>query len=159
MQHAFYTFMEIEQSASMMHSWWYACKQARTLAQAQPSACHVAVLEEGVELHALGTPRMQFDTYESNVLFVLRFMIDAGVVGGGWVSAPAGKWKLGSAQPGAQRKKLSTCQVDIHMSYRCAFACLQRGMNWRLTAVGCRLRSCALDCLSHQSGTCKARSI
>ena len=76
-----------------------------------------ALLEDGVELGPLGLPRTVFDTFESNVLFVLRYMIDAGVVGGGWVSAPAGKFHVGGA---AGRLKLSTCQLDIHMNYRCA---------------------------------------
>jgi hypothetical protein len=38
------------------------------------------MVEEGIELHNLGFPRMMFETFESNVLFVLRYMIDAGVV-------------------------------------------------------------------------------
>jgi DNA polymerase delta subunit 1 len=60
--------------------------------------------------------RVQFDTYESNVLFVLRYMIDAGVVGGCWVSVPAGKYDIGGKNG---RPKLSTCQLDLHLNYGC----------------------------------------
>lgn len=43
-------------------------------------------------------------TYESNITFVLRFMVDKGVVGGGWVELPAGAWTPIS-------RKETTCQV------------------------------------------------
>ena len=33
-----------------------------------------------------------FTTFESNVLFALRFMIDHDVVGGNWVELPAGQY-------------------------------------------------------------------
>lgn len=35
-----------------------------------------------------------FITYESHVLFALRFMVDCNVVGGGWVELPAGKYQV-----------------------------------------------------------------
>ena len=62
--------------------------------------------------------RLSFSTFESNVLFVLRFMIDTGVVGGSWVSAHAGKYAVGGTGSNCTRSKLSTCQIDIHLSYR-----------------------------------------
>ncbi|XLT09012.1 hypothetical protein HN51_054805 [Arachis hypogaea] len=34
-----------------------------------------------------------FMTYESNVLFALRFMIDCNIAGGNWIEIPAGKYK------------------------------------------------------------------
>ena len=37
-----------------------------------------------------------FITYESHVLFALRFMVDCNVVGGGWVELPAGKYEVRS---------------------------------------------------------------
>ena len=79
-----------------------------------PSAQNAAVLEDGIEVQALGL-RMAFDTFESNVLFVLRFMIDAGVVGGCWCELPAGKYRVGG-QDG--ERQLSTCQIDAHINYR-----------------------------------------
>ncbi|KAL4063167.1 DNA polymerase family B-domain-containing protein [Scleroderma yunnanense] len=49
-----------------------------------------------------------YPTYESNIPYVLRFMIDAKVVGMSWVEIPAGKYKL---IPDEARK--STCQIEL----------------------------------------------
>jgi DNA polymerase delta subunit 1 len=78
---------------------------------------HAAVLEDGITTNT-GRP-LAFQTFESNVLFVLRFMIDCGVVGGCWVTAKASRYSV-SAATGATgcRPKLSTCQIDLHLSYR-----------------------------------------
>jgi hypothetical protein len=93
---------------------------SRTRGEGQPRSntrgCCAGLLEDGVDLGSLGLQRMSFDTFESNVLFVLRYMIDAAVVGGCWVSAPRGKYRVGGA---GGRPKLSTCQLDLHLSYRC----------------------------------------
>ena len=51
-----------------------------------------------------------FMTYESNVLFALRFMIDCNVVGGNWIEVPAGKYKKTS-------KSLSNCQLEFDCLY------------------------------------------
>lgn len=74
-----------------------------------------AILEDGVDVPG-GAGRIAFETFESNVLFVLRFMIDCGVVGGCWVSAPAGKYEVGGTK---ERAMLSTCQIDIHLNFKC----------------------------------------
>ncbi|CAG9466535.1 unnamed protein product [Pedinophyceae sp. YPF-701] len=50
-------------------------------------------------------------TYESNVLFALRFMIDADVPGCNWVTAPAGKYEL-VADPAT---RTTTCQIEGHI--------------------------------------------
>jgi DNA polymerase elongation subunit (family B) len=73
-------------------------------------------MEDGVDVDQIG--KMNFSTFESNVLFVLRFMIDTGVVGGSWVTAHAGKYSVGGGSKN-KRTKLSTCQIDIHLSFRC----------------------------------------
>lgn len=49
-------------------------------------------------------------TYESNVLFALRFMIDCNVVGGNWIEVPARKYKKTS-------KSLSNCQLEFDCLY------------------------------------------
>ena len=74
-----------------------------------------AILEDGVDVPG-GAGRVAFETFESNVLFVLRFMIDCGVVGGCWVSAPEGKYELGGTP---DRAMLSTCQIDVHLNFQC----------------------------------------
>lgn len=79
-------------------------------------------MEDGLDVDSGN--KLCFSTFESNVLFVLRFMIDTGVVGGCWVTAHAGKYAVGTACTTSKRSKLSTCQIDIHLNYRWATACL-----------------------------------
>ncbi|GMI85268.1 EMBRYO DEFECTIVE 2780, GIGANTEA SUPPRESSOR5 [Hibiscus trionum] len=49
------------------------------------------ILDRGIQIDGLGMK--SFMTYESNVLFALRFMIDCNIVGGNWIEIPAGKYK------------------------------------------------------------------
>lgn len=48
-------------------------------------------------------------TYESNVLFALRFMIDCNIVGGNWIEVPSGKYKTA--------KSSSYCQLEFNCLY------------------------------------------
>jgi DNA polymerase family B, exonuclease domain len=48
-----------------------------------------AILEQGVPLDCLDGNAKSFQTYESNVLFALRFMVDTDIVGGNWVRCSA----------------------------------------------------------------------
>ena len=50
------------------------------------------MLDDGVQLSGCGVIRGQ--TYESNVPFVLRFMIDNEISGADWVELPAGKYSI-----------------------------------------------------------------
>ena len=69
------------------------------------------ILEQGISLPWLNT-NQAFATYESHVLFVLRFMIDCEVVGGGWVELPAGAYSLVP-----QQSRSSHCQIEAHVHY------------------------------------------
>lgn len=76
------------------------------------------VCERGVAVPGAGV--VHFQTYESAVLYPLRFMIDQDVVGGNWVEAPPTKYKL--AQTAS-----TYCQIEIDI--RCVrgkliFICL-----------------------------------
>lgn len=53
------------------------------------------IMESGLSLGSDGAGSRAFLTYESNVLYALRFMVDKGVVGGCWVTLPKGKYALG----------------------------------------------------------------
>ena len=64
-------------------------------------------------MESMDTTRV-FPTYESNVLFVLRFMVDCDVVGGNWVELPAGTYvHYGANHP----RKISHCQLESHIHY------------------------------------------
>lgn len=55
--------------------------------------------------------RLPTTTYESNVLYALRFMVDRGISGGCWLEAPAGRWHLVPAQG-----RVSHCQLEAHIA-------------------------------------------
>ncbi|GFY91305.1 DNA polymerase delta subunit 1 [Actinidia rufa] len=66
------------------------------------------ILDRGIQIDGLGMK--SFITYESNVLFALRFMIDCNVVGGNWIEVPVGKYKKSA-------KNLSYCQLEFDCLY------------------------------------------
>jgi len=72
------------------------------------TACRT-ILEQGIEVPGLG--QRSFLTFESNVLYTLRFMIDQGIVGGNWLELPAGKY---SHQTGGG---ISLCQYNLALNY------------------------------------------
>ena len=55
---------------------------------------------------------LQGTTYESNVVFALRFMVDCSLGGGNWVEVPAAKYSL-VAEQGRQ----THCQIEAHVRY------------------------------------------
>lgn len=66
------------------------------------------ILDRGIQIDGFGMK--SFMTYESNVLFALRFMIDCNIVGGNWIEVPAGKYKKTA-------KNLSYCQLEFDCLY------------------------------------------
>lgn len=58
--------------------------------------------KEGVAFPALWTGRRTFQSYEANILFELRYLIDSGVNGCDWVRLPASSyWHRGAAMAGS----------------------------------------------------------
>lgn len=47
-------------------------------------------------------------TYESNIAYTLRFMIDHAITGINWLELPQGKWQMRSDQD-----KVSNCQIEF----------------------------------------------
>ncbi|XP_074567466.1 DNA polymerase delta catalytic subunit [Curcuma longa] len=66
------------------------------------------ILERGITIEGIGS--RNFDTYESNVLFALRFMIDCNIVGGNWIEVPAGSYRK-------VIKSMSYCQLEVDCLY------------------------------------------
>ena len=54
---------------------------------------NAGMLEHGINVDSLQR-HMSFATYESHVLFALRFMIDCGLRGGNWVELKAGTYNV-----------------------------------------------------------------
>ncbi|KAL8459612.1 hypothetical protein ACS0TY_036923 [Phlomoides rotata] len=62
------------------------------------------ILERGIQIDGMGTK--SFMTYEGNVPFALRFMIDCNIVGGNWIEVPGGKYKKTA-------RNLTYCQLEF----------------------------------------------
>ncbi|CAH0475255.1 unnamed protein product [Peronospora belbahrii] len=69
-----------------------------------------SALEAGLTLP--GCDFRSYQTYESNVPFILRFMIDEDIKGCNWVEAPHGTYSVRSAT-----QKKSLCQLEIDITY------------------------------------------
>lgn len=59
-----------------------------------------------IDFNGLFPPEIM--TYESNIAYTLRFMVDTKVVGMNWVEIPGGTYDM---LEGSQRKSL--CQIEI----------------------------------------------
>jgi DNA polymerase delta subunit 1 len=70
--------------------------------------CILGILERGITMEGLGSK--SFLTYESNILFALRFMIDCNIVGGNWLEVPAGKYRKAA-------RIMSYCQLELDCLY------------------------------------------
>ncbi len=62
------------------------------------------VYEEGFKLK--DNLYVKETTYESNIPYALRFMIDRDISGMSWVEVPAGKYEL------RMKEHMSTCQIE-----------------------------------------------
>jgi DNA polymerase delta subunit 1 len=106
----FITKIEIVQKRSLMY---FQVQKARSFLKifvglpTMVAGCR-GILERGINIEGLG--QRCFLTYESNVLFALRFMIDCDVVGGNWIELPAGSYKDSQTQK-------SYCQLDVDVLY------------------------------------------
>ncbi|KAJ4777986.1 DNA polymerase [Rhynchospora pubera] len=70
--------------------------------------CCRGILERGITIDGLGSKSSV--TYESNIPFELRFMIDCNIVGGNWIEVPSGKYKRSA-------RILSYCQLEVDSLY------------------------------------------
>jgi DNA polymerase delta subunit 1 len=70
-----------------------------------------SILQKGFKPYD-GVPEQQFMTYESNVPFVLRFMVDNEIVGGNWLELEPGAFSRRS--PG---KMTSHCQLELDVAF------------------------------------------
>jgi DNA polymerase delta subunit 1 len=66
--------------------------------------------ERGISFAQLFDGVMRFPTFESNVLFPLRYLVDAGISGASWVTVTAGQYRR-TMNPG------SSCQIEVDCSF------------------------------------------
>ncbi|KAL0028520.1 hypothetical protein WJX77_011509 [Trebouxia sp. C0004] len=105
--------VRIERKQTAMHYQSVKKKAFLKIVLATPTMVTQArgILEQGIHIDSLNMSR-SFTTFESNVLFALRFMIDHDVVGGNWVELPAGHHTF---QGPDHKHKLSHCQMEAHI--------------------------------------------
>eukprot|EP00899_Mesostigma_viride_P005512 jgi/Mesvir1/14962/Mv14630-RA.2 len=70
------------------------------------------ILERGFAIPGLDIGTQSFTTYESNVLFTLRFMVDRDIGGGMWLEACAGSYRVRAASD-----KLTDCCLEIDLQF------------------------------------------
>eukprot|EP00300_Choanocystis_sp_HF-7_P042836 c9517_g1_i1.p1 GENE.c9517_g1_i1~~c9517_g1_i1.p1 ORF type:complete len:1127 (+),score=275.29 c9517_g1_i1:141-3383(+) len=70
------------------------------------------LLERGFDIGVGGTRCYQ--TYESNILFVLRFMVDCHIMGASWMSLPPKSYKV---RPTQDKSKMSRCQIEVDVGF------------------------------------------
>ena len=74
------------------------------------------IMEDGIELpgvrskESTASSMVCFPAFECNIPFVLRYMIDSGISGAGWLTLPKSTYKLRS---GAEKRTNSQIEVDI----------------------------------------------
>ncbi|XP_019263187.1 PREDICTED: DNA polymerase delta catalytic subunit isoform X1 [Nicotiana attenuata] len=102
--------IEVVQRKSIMHYQKQASQPFLKIVVALPTmvtSCR-GILDRGIQIDGLGMK--SFMTYESNVLFALRFMIDCNIVGGNWIEVPVGKHKKAA-------RNLSYSQLEFDCLY------------------------------------------
>ncbi|KAI9472165.1 MAG: DNA polymerase family B-domain-containing protein [Benjaminiella poitrasii] len=67
-------------------------------------------IEQGINVAGLGRPCQSDTTFESNLSYVLRFMIDCKVSGSNWIELPAGAWSF-------VENPTSLAQIEAYISY------------------------------------------
>ncbi|KAM7256627.1 hypothetical protein ACFE04_012368 [Oxalis oulophora] len=85
--------IELVQRKSIMHYQQQPSQPFLKIVVALPTmvaSCR-GILDRGMQIDGFGMK--SFMTYESNILFALRFMIDCNIVGGNWIGVEAGKYK------------------------------------------------------------------
>jgi DNA polymerase delta subunit 1 len=66
------------------------------------------MIERGLMVNGSYLPS---ETYESSVLYALRFMIDCNIVGCNWIELPAGTYRQRSV-----KSQLSWCQIEVGLN-------------------------------------------
>ncbi|KAK3118063.1 hypothetical protein QOZ80_9BG0693720 [Eleusine coracana subsp. coracana] len=102
--------VELVQKQTIMHYQPHKSQPFLKIVVALPTmvaSCR-GILEKGITIEGLGSKC--FLTYESNILFALRFMIDCNIVGGNWIEVPAGKYREAA-------RVMSYCQLELDCLY------------------------------------------
>ncbi|MEW5314891.1 MAG: hypothetical protein WDW38_006353 [Sanguina aurantia] len=102
--------IERENKASLWHYQGGQTKWFLKIVCGMPNVATAArsLLESGF---SVDNTMHSFKTFESNVLFTLRFMVDTKIVGGNWLELPAGCYTLNTTHPS------TFCQLEAHVRW------------------------------------------
>lgn len=100
-----------------------------------------SIMERGFECP--GYSERAYVTYESNVPFTLRFMIDKDIAGCNWVSLPAGSYAL---RP--EGRKSSRCQIEADIMYTSLISHAPEGEWSKVAPV--RIMSFDIECMGRK---------
>ncbi|KAJ5068595.1 DNA polymerase delta catalytic subunit [Anaeramoeba ignava] len=89
-------------------------------------------------------PFIQYPTFESNLLFVVRFMVDRKIVGGNWIQALPGTYFLRQ-----ESEKTSRCQIEFDIAWD-KFSSLPSEGEW-LQIAPLRILSFDIECSNQQN--------
>jgi len=84
------------------------------------------------------------EVFEANVPYVMRFMVDSSVVGGGWLELPANQWEM-------VRTKKSRCQIEVQCRWKVIVAHNDSSGEWMKIAP-LRILSYDIECLNRDGG-------
>src|SRR6185312_1706481 len=104
------------------------------------------ICEQGLSLVLPGQQvktKLVFPTFESNVAFVSRHMIDSSMTGASWVKIKAGGYQLPFSQ-------ISTCQIEVCLHYSSLVALSPTQSEWSKVAP-LRIMSSDIECY-HKGG-------
>lgn len=98
--------------------------------------CHEGIM--------FGSRVWHFNTFESNILFPLRFMVDRAIVGMSWVRATAGTYV--SIDPSKTYGRMSNCQIELALHYS-SLAVMPLDGEW-IKSAPLRILSFDLECFT-----------
>eukprot|EP00301_Raphidiophrys_heterophryoidea_P014617 c23049_g1_i1.p1 GENE.c23049_g1_i1~~c23049_g1_i1.p1 ORF type:complete len:1142 (+),score=357.53 c23049_g1_i1:43-3426(+) len=93
------------------------------------------ILERGFDVD--GSGNRMFQTYESNILFALRFMVDCQIMGASWLTLPAGTYKM-------KTQKATRCQIEVDIGFQHVLAHKPEGEWQKLPPL--RILSFDIEC-------------
>lgn len=97
------------------------------------------LLKNGTQISSFGDSTYQFQTYESNLPYTLRFMIDKGICGGSWM-------ELSSKMFSIRREKTTHCQIEADCHYSSIISHPSEGEWLKIAPI--RILSFDIECAS-----------
>ena len=103
----------LERKQSLMH---YSDVKDRLFAKITMGLPNMVSAARGILEKGFSVPGVRdgafttYPTFESNIVYALRFMVDCAVVGGNWIEFPVNSYTV-------RAKKASHCQIEVDIMY------------------------------------------